>query len=120
MKLDETLQKGLHGGLQSFAEILQIKKKIIIKNKNKKKEEEKYERQLQQKVCEKKRQLLALHQREAQIYNQNLQNISDQELRCKREMEAQQLQLQQQEKQMEECLQRLQYHNQEIQRLQQE
>jgi hypothetical protein len=58
LQLSETLENGLHDGLQAFGEILKQKKKF----------EEHYRLQLQQKTSENKRPLLNLHQREAQLY----------------------------------------------------
>ena len=74
-----------------------------------------------------KRQILDLHQREAQIQNENLQFLRNQEGVIKTKQEAlqdaldfQTQQLQQLQQQSELCAQCIQYHQNELHRLQHE
>ena len=89
--------------------------------------EEYYEKQTLNKLNNKKRQILDLHQREAQIQNENLQFLRNQERVIKRKQAALQealdfenQQLQQLQQQSELCAQRIQYHQNELHRLQHE
>ena len=70
LQVSDTLESGLRVGLQSFGEILR---------KQKKKLEQNFQMQLQHKSSENKRQLLQLHQREAELCNEQLHYIKKQE-----------------------------------------
>ena len=86
--------------------------------------EECYEKQTLQKLSNIKRQILDLHQREAEIHNEHLQYLQNQEHIVKRKraafQEALDFENQHLQQQSDLCMQRIQYHQNELQRLQHE